>query len=163
MSVIKATTGIDDTTLAGSGYPWKVTANTYVPLDSVTISLDSTATSLTINYGNTSINSKTDISASIYNDQLSRKTKTLVENYVRKANILVADQDYSVFKSDVYNFKGVYKIGSNVYMGDWNSNVTYGVNQIVKNDSSRDLWLSAEEALAYGIIDEIVKTKKKGK
>ena len=135
MSVIKATTGIDGTTLAGSGYPWKVTANTYVPLDSVTISLDSTATSLTINYGNTSINSKTDISASIYNDQLSRKTKTLVENYVRKANILVADQDYSVFKSDVYNFKGVYKIGSNVYMGDWNSNVTYGVNQIVKNDS----------------------------
>ena len=35
--------------------------------------------------------------------------------------------------------------------------------EVVKNDSSRDLWLSAEEALAYGIIDEIVKTKKKGK
>jgi ATP-dependent protease ClpP protease subunit len=30
------------------------------------------------------------------------------------------------------------------------------------NDASRDLWLSAEEALEYGIIDEIVKTKKKG-
>jgi ATP-dependent Clp protease protease subunit len=29
-------------------------------------------------------------------------------------------------------------------------------------DSQRDLWLSAEEALDYGIIDEIVKTKKKG-
>lgn len=135
LSVIKGTTGIDGTTLAGGGYPWKITSNTYVPLDSVTLSLDSTGTSLTINYGNTSINSKTDISASIYNDQLTRKTKTLVENYVRKANILVADQDYSVFKSDVYNFKGVYKIGSNVYMGDWNSNVTYGVNQIVKSDS----------------------------
>ena len=35
--------------------------------------------------------------------------------------------------------------------------------EVVKNDSSRDLWLSAEEALSYGIIDEIVKTKKKGK
>ena len=33
----------------------------------------------------------------------------------------------------------------------------------VKNDASRDLWLDSEEALAYGIIDEIVKTKKKGK
>jgi ATP-dependent Clp protease protease subunit len=33
--------------------------------------------------------------------------------------------------------------------------------EVVKNDSSRDLWLSAEEALTYGIIDEIVKTKKK--
>ena len=33
----------------------------------------------------------------------------------------------------------------------------------VINDAQRDLWLSAEEALDYGIIDEIVKTKKKGK
>jgi ATP-dependent Clp protease protease subunit len=32
----------------------------------------------------------------------------------------------------------------------------------VMEDSQRDLWLSAEEALDYGIIDEIVKTKKKG-
>lgn len=33
----------------------------------------------------------------------------------------------------------------------------------VTQDASRDFWLSAEEALEYGIIDEIVKTKKKGK
>ena len=33
----------------------------------------------------------------------------------------------------------------------------------VMNDAQRDLWLDAEEALEYGIIDEIVKTKKKGK
>jgi ATP-dependent Clp protease protease subunit len=33
----------------------------------------------------------------------------------------------------------------------------------VMNDAQRDLWLNAEEALQYGIIDEIVKTKKKGK
>jgi ATP-dependent Clp protease protease subunit len=31
----------------------------------------------------------------------------------------------------------------------------------VKKDASRDLWLSAEEALKYGIIDEIVTKKKK--
>jgi len=30
----------------------------------------------------------------------------------------------------------------------------------VMNDASRDLWLSSEEALAYGIIDEIVKPNK---
>jgi ATP-dependent Clp protease protease subunit len=30
----------------------------------------------------------------------------------------------------------------------------------VKSDASRDLWLGAEEALNYGIIDEIVKKKK---
>lgn len=32
----------------------------------------------------------------------------------------------------------------------------------VKEDASRDLWLTSEESLEYGIIDEIVKTKKKG-
>lgn len=33
----------------------------------------------------------------------------------------------------------------------------------VMADSSRDLWLDSQEALDYGIIDEIVTTKKKGK
>lgn len=32
----------------------------------------------------------------------------------------------------------------------------------VMNDATRDLWLNSDEALEYGIIDEIVKTKKKG-
>ena len=32
----------------------------------------------------------------------------------------------------------------------------------VMQDATRDLWLSAEKALEYQIIDEIVKTKKKG-
>jgi ATP-dependent Clp protease protease subunit len=31
----------------------------------------------------------------------------------------------------------------------------------VKNDATRDLWLNAEDALSYGIIDEIVGKKKK--
>jgi len=31
----------------------------------------------------------------------------------------------------------------------------------VKNDATRDLWLDAEQALSYGIIDEIVGKKKK--
>lgn len=30
----------------------------------------------------------------------------------------------------------------------------------VMKDSSRDLWLSSEESLNYGIIDEVVKSKK---
>jgi ATP-dependent Clp protease protease subunit len=32
----------------------------------------------------------------------------------------------------------------------------------VMNDATRDMWLSSEEALSYGIIDEIIKTKKNG-
>lgn len=33
----------------------------------------------------------------------------------------------------------------------------------VTEDSARDFWLDADEAVKYGIIDEVVKTKKKGK
>ena len=33
----------------------------------------------------------------------------------------------------------------------------------VTEDASRDFWLSADESVEYGIIDEVVKTKKKGK
>lgn len=32
--------------------------------------------------------------------------------------------------------------------------------QAVKNDATRDKWLSAEEAVAYGLIDGIIKSKK---
>lgn len=32
--------------------------------------------------------------------------------------------------------------------------------EVVKKDASRDLWLSSEDALSYGIIDEIVRKKK---
>lgn len=32
--------------------------------------------------------------------------------------------------------------------------------EVVMKDASRDLWLSAEEALSYGIIDEIIKPNK---
>ncbi len=32
--------------------------------------------------------------------------------------------------------------------------------EVVKNDASRDLWLDSNQALDYGIIDEIVKKKK---
>jgi len=32
----------------------------------------------------------------------------------------------------------------------------------VELDATRDFWLSAEEAVEYGIIDEVVKTKKRG-
>ena len=33
-------------------------------------------------------------------------------------------------------------------------------SDVVKQDASRDLWLSAEEAVKYGIIDEVIKSKK---
>ena len=33
-------------------------------------------------------------------------------------------------------------------------------SEVVMEDASRDLWLSSEDALSYGIIDEIIRKKK---
>jgi ATP-dependent Clp protease protease subunit len=32
--------------------------------------------------------------------------------------------------------------------------------EIIKKDADRDLWLSADEAVSYGLIDEVIKTQK---
>jgi ATP-dependent Clp protease protease subunit len=34
--------------------------------------------------------------------------------------------------------------------------------EVVKADATRDLWLDSQQALDYGIIDEVIKTRKKG-
>jgi len=135
MSIIKQPTGIDGQYIYGYGNtdPWKVSSNVFVPLESVVMTLDSTGTSLTINFGNTYINSSMDVNATIYNDILTRKTKTLVSNYTRQSNIWTSDQSYSLFKSDVYALKGVYKIGSNTFAGDYNSSTTYTTNSMVQD------------------------------
>ena len=42
-------------------------------------------------------------------------------------------------------------------------NYTGKTAEEVMKDAERDFWLTADEALAYGIIDGIVKNKPKGK
>ena len=32
--------------------------------------------------------------------------------------------------------------------------------EVIKKDADRDLWLSADEAVSYGLIDEVIKTQK---
>jgi len=135
ISIIKQPTGIDGQYVYGYGNtdPWKIAANVFVPLESIVMTLDSTGTGITINFGNTNINSSMDVSATIYNDILPRKTKTLVSNYTRQSNIWTSDQSYSLFKSDVYSLKGVYKIGSNTFAGDYSSGTTYSINSMVQD------------------------------
>lgn len=41
------------------------------------------------------------------------------------------------------------------------SNHTHKTIQQIESDSSRDLWLSPQEALAYGMIDNVIQSKKK--
>jgi hypothetical protein len=96
------------------------------------MSLDSTGTQLTLAFGAGLVTGTVGVLATIENDTLARKTKTLVENYTANANIIYDQLDYSVLKSDVFAFKGIYKLGSNTFAGDYNSGTAYVTNNLVQ-------------------------------
>lgn len=108
------------------------TVGQHIPSEDVTISLDSTGTQLTLNFGAGLVTGSVDVIVTIENDNLARKTKTLVENYTANANINLNDVDYSVLKSDVFAYKGIYKLGSNTFVGNYNSGTAYVANNMVQ-------------------------------
>jgi hypothetical protein len=113
-----------------AGYP----GNVFVPMENISATLDGTGTQLTINFNSVVLSGTVDIIATLENDTLQRRTKTLVENQTFNANIQVSQVNYSVLKSDVYAYKGIYKIGSNSYVGNYNSATTYSTNNLVQSN-----------------------------
>lgn len=97
---------------------------------SVQISGDSTI--LTINVGDASFNGTADINIRIENDEIQPRIKTLISNRSRIIDIDKADFNYSLFRSDITNFRGVYKL-SNIskFRGNWSETEAYTYNDIV--------------------------------
>jgi hypothetical protein len=109
------------------------TTGRFVPTEDVTMALDSTGTQLSISFGGNLVSGTIDVIVSVENDTLTRRTKTLVENQSYVANIVVGKVDYSVLKSDVFNYKGIYKVGeSNVFIGNYSSGTAYVANNLVQ-------------------------------
>jgi len=109
------------------------TTGQFVPTEDVTMSVDSTGTQLSIAFGGNLVSGTIDVIVSVENDTLARRTKTLVENQSYVANINVGKVDYSVLKSDVFNYKGIYKVGeSNVFVGNYSSGTAYVANNLVQ-------------------------------
>ena len=104
----------------------------HIPSEDVTVSLDNTGTQLTLNFGSGLVTGTVDVIVTIENDTLNRRTKTLVENYTANANINDDQVDYSVLKSDVFAFKGIYKLGSNTFAGNYSSGTAYVANNLVQ-------------------------------
>lgn len=88
--------------------------------------------SLTIDLGDPSYTGTADIVITVENDFLSSRIKTLTQYAHKVIDIDEADKDYSLGKSDIYQFRGVYKLadGSD-FRGDWNSGTAYTYNQFV--------------------------------
>jgi hypothetical protein len=108
-----------------------VPVGTFVPLDDITVTLSSDQTQLTINFGTNVGSGGVDIMATIENDNLPRRTKTLVSGFATLSNILLTDTPYTLFNSDIYRLNGVFKIGSNLYAGAYNTGISYTSNSVV--------------------------------
>ena len=82
--------------------------------------------------GDASFTGIADIGIKIQNDNTQIRTKTLIEQAVSVVNIIAAEKDYSLSRSDIFRFSGIYKV-SNVakYIGNWTSASSYTYNDIV--------------------------------
>jgi len=92
---------------------------------------------LTINVGDATFTGIADVSLKIESDDVQPRTKTLVGNFAKIVNVALADNAYSLQKSDIASFKSIYKL-SNIakYLGSWTSATTYNYGDIVKLDNS---------------------------
>ena len=108
-----------------------ITNGVFVPLDDTIVTLNADQTQLTINFGADVGSGTVDIMATIENDALPRRTKTLVSGFASKANILLTDTPYTLFNSDIFKLNGVFKIGSNLYAGTYNNGTAYTSNSVV--------------------------------
>ena len=93
-----------------------------------------TGSSATVSFdlGDPSFTGIADIAVKIQNDNTQIRTKTLVQNTISIINVFAADKEFTIGKSDIYNFNGIYLL-SNVakYVGNWGSNISYNYNDIV--------------------------------
>ena len=108
--------------------------NIFVPLEDIDVDIDASGTQLTIDFNTVVLAGTVDIIATLQSDSYPRRTKTLVENFTYNANITTSDERYAVLKSDVFNYKGIYKVGSNVFVGNYDAGTTYAADAMVQSN-----------------------------
>jgi hypothetical protein len=114
-----------------------ITNGQYVPLDDVSVTINSDQTQLTINFNADVGTGTVDIQATMYNNALPRRTKTLVQNHACVANITLADTPIALDYSDIYRLDGVYDLLPNQsYIGSYNPGAIYTSNNVVDYNGS---------------------------
>lgn len=112
-------------------------ATSSVPLgawdyESGSVVISGSSASLTINTGDASFSGTADLLLTIENDNLAKRIKNLVQYQSKIVDIDTADKDYSLGKSDIFNFRGVYKLeDTTAYKGNWSSSGSYTYNNLV--------------------------------
>lgn len=97
---------------------------------SVTISSDSTVA--TFNLGDPTFTGLADIEYLVQSDNLTPRTKTLIQDAYKTVNVTSPDLAYSLKVSDIAAFTGIYKLSNlNQFSGVWQSNISYTYNNLV--------------------------------
>lgn len=103
-----------------------------INLDSISMSLNADKNSLSIDLNTLLVEGSIDLLVTIYNSELSRKTKHLNVNVPSEPiSIMTSEFPYNIYKSDIHALKGIYSIGSNVFLRNYNSATTYSLNDHV--------------------------------
>lgn len=102
------------------------------PFNNATITLTNNSQTLIIDLGDNSFNGIADISFRVQNDVLTPRSKTLVEDAYKVLNITTADLPYSVGKSDIYGYTGIYRINDpSKIRGVYSNTLTYNYGDVV--------------------------------
>jgi len=102
---------------------------------SVTCSAD--ASTITFDVGDPGFTGLADISYVIENDDIAPRIKTLNRNQTKFVTIERADFPYSIAKSDIAYYNGIWKVPNvGSYLGNWTSSTSYDYNDIVVYESA---------------------------
>jgi hypothetical protein len=113
--------------------------------ENATVTLTNNAQTLIIDLGDPTFNGIADISFRIQNDVLTPRTKTLVADEYKVVNIQLADIPYDLGKSDIYQFRNIYKLPNTSRLrGKYSNTLTYDYGDIVVSNGI------AYESIGYG-------------
>lgn len=97
-----------------------------------TVTVSGSASTLTINTQDAAFTGLADIAIRIQNDNVPIRSKTLVSNFAKFITIDRADHKYTLRKSDIHQFKGVYKLPTTgSYIGVYSPSSSYNYNDVV--------------------------------
>jgi hypothetical protein len=110
-----------------------------------------------ISLADTAFNGKADINYTIETDGLSYRSKTVVNNQTKTLQIVAPGVEHSLNKTDIAKFTGVFKLGSNTFIGDYNSSNTYAKNNAVQYNGG--IYVANAASTGKTVLDPLYWTK----
>lgn len=117
-----------------------------------TVIVSSSSKSMSIDLNDASFNGKADIMYTVDVENITKRTKTRVNNATSILTLSDVDVPVSLLKSDIASFKGIYKIGSNTWTGTYSVGATYYTGNVVINENR--IYVANTNSVGKSIYDE---------